>query len=391
MKTITVEAAKNIITNIVPRIALCLCLTAMLLVPCGLMAAGSTVTYGVGACGQVGVTSFATISEALAATPTPDVVKICPGTYPEQVVIKTPLTLEGIVANGEGQVFINVPAGGLKVNATSESGFPVAAEVFVDNVSGPVEISDIGVDGSGNGIASSSTTDIAGIYYQNSSGTVDHVETRYQEGNQLGIGIWAESGSAAATVTVEYSNAHDIDYAGILMEGYSAELTATIDGNSLSACKSATLFYGSCIMVDGKAAVTISGNLVNGQGVAYSSGIFTGQGLSGGTPTGSISSNIISYTGTGINVNAGNVSVTSNKLYDILGYAIYIFNPVTVQDNTIMQAQYGINFECQTANGVSANTLVAIHSIGIDQVPTSVTSTNAYFNVPTIRSAGVCE
>jgi hypothetical protein len=108
------------------------------------------------------------------------------------------------------------------------------------------------------------------------------------------------------------------------------------------------------------------------------------------SPTGSISSNIVTYTQTGININAGNVSVTSNKLYDVLGAAIEIYKPVTVQNNTIMQAQNGIEFNCQNAT-VSSNTLVAIHSVGINDVPTSGTSINAYFNVPTTRSVGTCE
>jgi pectin methylesterase-like acyl-CoA thioesterase len=118
----------NTRTKIISRIMLLLCPSAMLLTLSGSLAA-ATVTYGVGACGQVGVTSFATITEALEATPTPNVVKVCPGTYHEQVVIKTPLTLEGIVANGDGQVFIAVPTGGLKQNATDEFSDPVAAGV----------------------------------------------------------------------------------------------------------------------------------------------------------------------------------------------------------------------------------------------------------------------
>jgi hypothetical protein len=84
------------------------------------------------------------------------------------------------------------------------SAIPLLQE-YVDNVAGAVNINDIGVDGSGNGITNSEII-IAGIFYENSSGTVNHVEARYQEGNQDGVGIWAESGSAASTVTVEYSN-----------------------------------------------------------------------------------------------------------------------------------------------------------------------------------------
>jgi hypothetical protein len=82
------------------------------------------------------------------------------------------------------------------------------------------------------------------------------------------------------------------------------------------------------------------------------------------------------------------LSLTSNKIYDISGPGIQLFSTVTVQDNTIMQATNGIDFQCTVDNNVSGNMLSFIHSDGLINVPTSVTSSNSYFNVPAIRSGG---
>jgi hypothetical protein len=343
----------------------------------------ATVTYGVGACGLTGVTSFPTIAAALAATPAPNVVKVCPGTYPEQVIITIPVTLQGALANGKGQAFITVPSGGLKTNASDSGGDPVAAEIYVDNATGPVNISNIGVDGSGNGVSSDSQPFIAGIFYENSSGTVNEVETRYQQGDGDGVGIWADGGSAHATVTVQNSNVHNFDGFGIFMSSELSVLTATVEGNTVIAGNNDRGASG--LTVQDGVSITASGNFFNGQGDSDTIGIS----IFGG-PTGTISNNTITYTAQGILIdgNAVSLSLTSNKLYDIIGTAIQLFGPATVESNIITQAQNGIDFTCEVDNNVSSNTLSAIHSDGLLNVPTSVTSTNTYYNVPTIRSGG---
>ena len=71
----------------------------------------------------------------------------CPGTYPEQVVINTPLTLKGVVSGNHGAAVITVPASGLVPNGTFGGGTAVA-QVFVQAASGSVTIADLTVDGS---------------------------------------------------------------------------------------------------------------------------------------------------------------------------------------------------------------------------------------------------
>jgi hypothetical protein len=379
----SLEDVMNGRTKSMLRIKSLLLLSALVFATHLPLTAATTVTYGVGACGLAGITSFATITAALAATPAPSVIEVCPGTYPDQVVITKPVTIEGILINGAGLASITVPAGGLKTNATNEFGNPVAAQVWVDNATGPVNISNIAVGGSGNGV--SGDTFVVGVFYENSSGTVNHLQTRFQQGNGNGIGIWIEGGSAKPTVTIENSNAHDFELAGIWADSGTDTLAAEIENNSIIGGSTDNI---AGLLTFGQVSLTASGNFINSP-VGISIGFVGGSVGTTGVPTGSVSGNTVTGDGSvGIVVYAGETSLTSNRIYEISGPGIAISNSVTVQDNTIIQATNGIDFGCTVDNNVSGNTLSFIHSDGLLNVPTSVTSTNAYFNVPTIRSGG---
>jgi hypothetical protein len=351
--------------------------------------ASATVTYLVGSC-HVGRSIFGTISEALAHTPAPDVVDVCPGTYPEQIVITKPVTLEGI-ANGEhGAVFITVPPGGLIPNADDGG---AAAQVFVNNVPGEVNISNIVVDGSGNKVASGIT--LVGVLYENSSGTINHIETRFQqavEGPEPGVdGSYGVSIDATSpeTVTVKNSNMHSFSGTGIGANDNSAGnnvLTLNIEGNTVAADPGTLgilIYSGLFLNLTGN---TITGPARDGMDIVL-------------PVTGTVSKNSISgFGGNGIYLltygTGFTLSVTSNTIFDIGGDAIQLEEGVTVpiEGNTIMQSHYGIDFECNVDNNVNSNTFTAIHFEALENVPKSVVSSNSYFDVPTIRSVGVyCE
>src|SRR5207248_10194364 len=61
--------------------------------------------------------SYGTISAAVADVPAGSIINVCPGTYPEQVVISKALTLQGIVSGNSSQAVITVPSGGLATAA----------------------------------------------------------------------------------------------------------------------------------------------------------------------------------------------------------------------------------------------------------------------------------
>ena len=71
----------------------------------------------------------------------------------------------------------------------------MAYQLVIDNVSGPVNVSNIAIDAAGNNVptCSSSGPFLVGIFYRNSSGTVNRVTTRNQKGNLCGFGVYTES------------------------------------------------------------------------------------------------------------------------------------------------------------------------------------------------------
>jgi hypothetical protein len=335
-------------------------------------------TYAVGNC-KPNLPSFSTITAALAATPSPTIVDVCPGTYNEQIVITYPVTLQGVTSGNLGQAIVAVPNGGLLVaNAVSPFGnLLIAPQLWVNGASGEVNVTDITFDAtSGRALDAF----IVGIFYQNTAGTVNRVTTRYQTGS-LGVGIWIEGGASNPAVTVENSSVHDFDNTGILAEtissGSSSETTVTIKSNSVNP----NVGGASGIVVDGGATATATGNWVFG--AAF--GILTGPDAAG-----SVSSNTIEGAFLGLVTNADAVSVSSNKILNSSSAGIAIETQLgAVKSNTIIGGANGMDFNCNANGNVSSNTIIDVGT-GIANVPAAITSSNSYYNVGTIRSAGSC-
>src|SRR6516164_5191828 len=76
------------------------------------MFATTSVAVGPSTC-QPSLVHFSTIQAAVSAVPLNTTILVCPGTYPEQVVISQPMTLKGVVQGTSGAAVITVPAGGL--------------------------------------------------------------------------------------------------------------------------------------------------------------------------------------------------------------------------------------------------------------------------------------
>lgn len=240
-------------------------------------------TVQVGTC-IASLPSYPTISQAVSSVPAGSTIKICPKAngYAEQVVITKNLALEGVSGNGligsgasgTNNPAIVAPAGGAAVNTADLNGaFPTAAQILVmspTNATAPivVNISNLIVDGSNNQL-SGCGTDLVGIYYQNASGTIDHVTARFQEldqadfGCQDGLAIYAQSGYAstlAATVVIESSNVHDYDKNGITVDGN--EITATVSGNYVVGIGATPLIAQNGIQVSRGAGGKVESNIV---------------------------------------------------------------------------------------------------------------------------------
>lgn len=167
---------------------LLLCLTFFL----GLGSAHATVTV-VGKCTSA-IISYPTISEAIKETPEYGTIEVCPGTYPEQITIDKPVTVTGLVIPGQPGVTITAPATGLVQLPGVDSTY---AQIFADNAGGAVNLSNLTLDaglydteyGTFNlATACNFISDSAGVYFQNTRGTVDHLNIVGQLGHLSGSG-----------------------------------------------------------------------------------------------------------------------------------------------------------------------------------------------------------
>jgi len=342
--------------------------------------ASATVTYVVGTCQK---TLYTSIQAALDATPSPNLIKVCPGTYNEQIVITKPVTLEGISNGTSSGATIAVPSGGLVANATDSYGSSVAAQVLVSNVSGEVNLSNLTVDGTGN---NGPAAFVVGVFYQNSPGTVNHLTVQNQTTpGDSGVGVWLDGGSANPSVTVENSNVQGFNNAGIIAQTNSttSELTAAIDGNYLASSASLANFAnGIAIGLGG--TISASGNLI---APGLGTGIYSFEG--------SVSKNtVLGMEFYGILTEFA--SVTSNTIFNttsaLTGAPKSLFigsSTAPVTGNTIVQSAVfnAIDFNCVAGNNVHSNTIMGAGR-GLINVPTSAVTANTYYNVGTIRSGG---
>lgn len=297
--------------------------------------AGAAAVY-VGDCVPDG-THLPTIQQAVNAVSNPGTVKICPGTYPEQVVIDNKnVSLVGLpTVTDSSAVRLVAPAGGLVQNAVSvfDGVTTYAAQVVVRNGGGGT-ISGLIVDGSNNQVPGCGYG-LVGIIVQNASATIagnavsNHVQAEGLDGCQTGLGIYAQSdGGAARAINVSDNYVSNFQKNGI-----------TGNGNLLT--------------------MTISGNTVVGRGPtngAAENSIQIGFGA-----TGSITKNHV-----GDNIWAplqpddpGNAAA---------GILVYAAPGVLVDSNSVRNTQYGIAIVGDDFNGHADGAIVTRNSVGATRV-----------------------
>jgi hypothetical protein len=209
---------------------------------------------------QCPTAQFATIQAAVNAANSGDVIRVCGGTYPEQVTISTPLTLRA--DNG----VIVIPSG-MTQNSIGASGGDSIAAVFVVQGVQSVDISGFVVDGSNNGITGCSPR-LIGIDYENSSGHIRHNAVRHvslgsaDSGCQSGNGIEVETGSGPASdVTISDNSVWDYQKNGITGNEQGTQLS--IDGNIVSGIGPTPNIAQNGIQLGFGAAAKITNNTVS--------------------------------------------------------------------------------------------------------------------------------
>lgn len=304
-----------------------------------LAATSSALTVAVGKC-RPALTSYPTISAAVAAVPSGATIFICPGTYPEQVVISQPVTLEGLANRSGAYRVVTVPKGGLGSGAVAQ----LSAQQNPDDQSnfGPVNISNLIVDGSNSGVTCSDTSYLVGVEYSGAYGTLGNLEVRNQSPGGCGVGIiLGQYPFGVQTFVLRDSFIHDFDEYGV--GAYGQYQGFTITSNSVA---SAT---GSGILLEGPGTATHNTISVGGQIGLELGGVYNPSTAKYNTITGATQ---------GIYIDGGDfpglLSVTDNSLVkNATGILVDGNTPANaiIESNSILQSSIAaIDLQCNTTD-----------------------------------------
>jgi parallel beta-helix repeat protein len=334
---------------------------------------------------------------------------VCPGIYPEQVTISKNLTVNGIQNGNSGQAVIVPPAAGLVQNATGynvPSGFlqnaALAAQIIV-SAGVTVNFNDLTLDATNNNLANCGPIPV-GIYFGDSSGSVNHLSFRNQLSTCFfngfaglmsypwGDGVFVQSdGALPANVTIQNSSFHNPGWMGAHGDG--AGVTVSVKGNTVLGPGTT---YGNGILVEfGAAASYVSSNsetnaLLNGQPTG-----FWGILLNSCAGNSVVNSNTVSDSNAGIVAECNGNNINGNKVFASGGDGIQVCGSNnTVQNNIVNDSGgAGVNLVqgCASTNNVVTGNSIdgACTAIlqGTDAVGNTV-SPNLLFNTKFLLLSG---
>jgi hypothetical protein len=322
--------------------------------------------FAVGTC-RPRLRSFTTIQAAVSGVPAGSTVLVCPGTYPEQVTITQPLSLQGLADSNLDEVIITIPSGGLTNIVPSISMENVTPQVLVQTT-GVVNITNITTDGAGGD--SACVNWLAGIFYASgSSGTVARVRTRNEIDSGCGVGIWAENaGSTGTRIQVQGSSVHDTDSAGIVLAaGPSSSLNADLRDNFVSTNGTIDIL-----------ASGVSGDITDNDLMSGFAGIFD---VSNGL---NITANGISSAQFGVVLLGAGTMQSNDIMNTVFGVSLNVPGS-TLQGNRFTESSTAaVEFNCNTAN-VSHN-VINDAFVGLSDVPTNFNGTNTFANTGTVTT-----
>ena len=312
----------------------------------------TTVVVGPSTCKST-LKHYSTIQSAVSAVGWGTIVMVCPGSYPEQVIVNQPLTLEGVTDGTGNAAVITVPGLGLVQNGTSTSFGPVTVQLLVQNTVG-VTIKDLVVDGSGGNCPAGSNRNVGiGVFDVGSANdgttaaTIANVVVR-NDTACLGDGILADT----SYITITGSDIHDVNQTAI--DAYSAKYSIT--NNSIQRAHA----YG-IVLLNNAAGSVVSGNNVSDG----TTGILSSSSNSSATITKNtslnnyyvgvwtyfannqiVTSNVVSNSWWPLVVEGGsNNTVQNNKLSNALYDGILdeiSFGGNNITKNTVNEAQFGV-------------------------------------------------
>jgi parallel beta-helix repeat protein len=274
---------------------------------------------------QCPTAAYTSIQAAVNAAKSGDVIRVCAGTYHEQVVIGKSLSLEA--DNG----VIVIPSDVVANAAGLSSAEPIATIVLVKNAEN-VSLQGFIVDGSANGLTACGPT-LIGILYQDASGSIAHNAVRNVRlandltGCQSGLAIDVESSSSGQSSVTIADNSVD----GYQKNGITADEPGT--------------------------EVVVTNNAVTGLGPttgAAQNGIQIGFGAQGRVTNNVVADNIYSP-----------CESATNCPSNATGILIYQSDGVRVERNTVGSNQVGIFVAANNGN-IAGNTV--FHSVALDGI-----------------------
>jgi hypothetical protein len=300
-------------------------------------------TVAVGNC-RPHLTSYSTISAAVAAVTPGSTILVCPGTYPESPTITTSLTLQGL---------------------TSEAG---VRTVYVLSIlvrdTGPVNISNLVVGESG--------VTGTGVVYMGAGGTLDNLDVRSGGISALGLGI-----SPPSNLTVVNSSTVGNIYANGTVE---ASSVLNLTNNWIA----------------GGVEYDDAGGLVQGNTIG-NGGIVLGGG-SGPDDAPTVNENTIVGSGCAIaiggGITTGNAVITNNHFINNstgICPSQYVRVPMTIEGNTFVQSSVAAidipNCNDGVANIIKGNTFVGAPAgiVGLDRF--DVLAGNNFYDVTSPTTA----
>lgn len=207
--------------------------------------------------------AFSTIQSAVDVAAPGDTIFICPGTYDEQIEITT----NNLTLSGSGMDATVIQPSAVVVNSSgTNTPFPVAAILLVSGAE-DVSLHDLTIDGrlADGGAANLSCLQVGffgGIYFRNSSGTVQAAHLSHINSNTVcsfGLAISSDS-NHVSHLTVNAS--HFDNYGGEGLRCGGVYVTCTITNNVLQGRGPVDDQIQGGIILRGGAGAEISGNIL---------------------------------------------------------------------------------------------------------------------------------
>ena len=310
---------------------------------------------------------FTHIQDAVNAASPGASIRVCKGTYVEQVIINKPLEIEA----DSGAILM---PSAMQANAASLlDAAPLATAILVTDANA-VTIRGLVVDGSNADITACSPI-LFGVIYQNSSGSIERVTVRNFRlgvnlaGCQSGLGIFVQSGGGQMSqVTIARSTIHDFQKNGITANEVGTQVTInenvvtgigpttgaaqngiqigfgaggsitgnTVTNNVWSPCTSASTCQAATnILVTQSDGVTVTGNTAGINNVAIY--------VDGNQATVERNETFLSLVLDGIRLTGNQALVRANHVFNGSESGIFVGgNNNVVERNTITEAAIGI-------------------------------------------------